>query len=160
MKIDQTTASEDHWIETQSATARRFLEETIGEESHSPLSAETLDKAFSAWLDDPSSTTLEANDVVNCVGVSFGILLIAAVPDLKWVIATDEHGTELAVYGLPGTGDVIVFPQNFVAKRCEAGTANFIACSIHKIQAEVVSIKAAYSKGSPKEASPPSLREP
>jgi len=44
---------------------------------------------------------------------------------LEWVVATDEHGTEIAVHGEPG--DLLVFPPNLVAKRFERGETRFLA---------------------------------
>ena len=56
---------------------------------------------------------------------------------LRWVIAADKHGADLAVFGLPGSGDVLVYPANFVAKRWEWREADFLQKSLHEISAEV-----------------------
>jgi hypothetical protein len=45
---------------------------------------------------------------------------------LAWVIASGKNGSDLAVYGLPGKGDVLVYPANFVAKRWERREKNFL----------------------------------
>lgn len=66
----------------------------------------------------------------------FGRFLIEGL-GLTWVIATDEHGSDLAVYGLPGTGDVLLYPLNFVAKRWERHEANFLETSYQRIAADV-----------------------
>ena len=33
---------------------------------------------------------------------------------LEWATLTDEFGCDLAVVGMPGTADFLVFPPNFV----------------------------------------------
>ena len=45
---------------------------------------------------------------------------------LRWVIATDKQGSDLAVYGLPGKGDVLLYPANLVAKRWERRETPFL----------------------------------
>ena len=75
--------------------------------------------------------------------------MVERIPELDWVIATDEYGTELAVFGLQGAGDIVVYPQNFVAKRYEAETANFIAQSVLEIQAQVERVKSQWKKEKP-----------
>ena len=45
--------------------------------------------------------------------------------DLKWVVVTDEQGTEIAIHGQPG--DVLIFPPNFVAKRYVNKQKDFFA---------------------------------
>ena len=57
------------------------------------------------------------------------------------VIATDEHGTELAVYGLPNRGDVLVYPANFVAKRWEQRETNFLEEAYRRIAEDVRAIR-------------------
>ena len=61
---------------------------------------------------------------------------------LKWVIATDEHGGDLAVFGLPGAGDVLVYPANFVAKRWERRETDFLVRSYGEIVGTVHSLRA------------------
>lgn len=133
-KIGQLTPAEQEWISEQIEAAKIFVRERVGKNQDELPSPEDLDQAFGDWLNshDPS----DANAVVNSVGAAFGQHLVNTTP-LEWVIATDEYGTELAVYGLPGSGDVLVFPQNFVAKRYEARAGTFIVESIKKIQAQV-----------------------
>jgi len=58
----------------------------------------------------------------------------------EWVIATDEKGSDLAVYGCPGSGDILVFPANFIAKRWEKREINFIEKSYIQIASDVQKI--------------------
>ena len=137
-KIEQLTPAEHQWISEQIATAKEFVSQIIGKDQDDLPSAEALDEAFDSWLKshDPS----EANDVVNCIGVAFGQHLVNTTP-LEWVIASDEYGTELAVYAFPGNGDVLVYPQNFVAKRYEKGVGRFIVDGITRTQDQVEKIE-------------------
>jgi uncharacterized protein DUF3806 len=75
---------------------------------HSPLAA--LDRAFAAWLPSEPAAA-EINAIINCVAIAFGQALVDKA-GLQWVVATDEHGAELAVHGLPNRGDVLVYPAN------------------------------------------------
>lgn len=76
------------------------------------------------------------NAIINYVGIAFGQRLVDGI-GLKWVVATDQHGSELAVYGLPGRGDVLVYPANFVAKRWERKETNFLDDAYEKIARHV-----------------------
>jgi len=58
----------------------------------------------------------------------------------QWTIATDNYGTDLAVLALPGGGDVLVYPANFVAKRWERRASNFLATSVRAIQQDVARV--------------------
>lgn len=138
-KIEQLTPAEQAWISQQIEAAKEFVSETLGEGINDLPSPQDLDQAFNAWLNS-SHDPADANFVVNCVGIAFGQHLVNTTP-LKWVIATDDYGTELAIYGLEGSRDVLVYPQNFVAKRYEAKSGIFIVDSIKQIQADVSKIE-------------------
>jgi hypothetical protein len=137
-KIDQLTPAEHEWIAEQIDATKLFVAETVGTVQNELPSPEDLDQAFGSWLKthDPA----EANSVINCVGVAFGQHLVNTTP-LEWVIASDEYGTELAVYGLPGNGDILIYPQNFVTKRYEKGVGGFIKESINQIQRQVADVE-------------------
>jgi hypothetical protein len=145
-KIEQLTPAEQDWISQQIEAAKEFVSETLGEGINDLPSPQDLDRAFDAWLNSPSHDPADANFVVNCVGIAFGQHLVNSTP-LKWVIATDGYGTELAIYGFEGTGDVLVYPQNFVAKSYEAKSGIFIVESIKQMQADVSKIE---NRSSPK----------
>jgi len=74
--------------------------------------------------------------------VAFGQSLVDGL-GLAWVIATDQHGADLAVYGLPGKGDVLIYPANFVAKRWERRETNFLEKSYAQIARDLQSINQA-----------------
>ena len=138
-KIEQLTAGEQEWIVQQIAIAHEFVQRTLNRDTEELPSAEDLDQAFNAWLHATSHDPSDANSVINCVGIAFGQHLVDSTP-LEWVIASDEYGTELALYGLPGQGDILVYPQNFVAKRYEANVGIFIIESVNQIRSDVSSV--------------------
>jgi Domain of unknown function (DUF3806) len=144
-KIEQLTAGEHEWIEQQIAIAQEFVQRTLNKDTGELPSPEDLDQAFNSWLHSLSQDPSDANSVVNCVGVAFGQHLVDSTP-LEWVIASDSYGTELALYGLPSQGDILVYPQNFVAKRYEANVGIFIAESVNQIRADVSSVMRNHQK--------------
>ena len=144
-KIEQLTAGEHEWIAQQIAIAREFVQRTLNKDTEGLPSPEDLDHAFDSWLNSLSHEQSDANAVINCVGVAFGQHLVDTTP-LEWVIASDEYGAELALYGLPGQGDVLVYPQNFVAKRYEANVGIFIVESVNQIRSDVSSVMRSHQK--------------
>ena len=138
-KIEQLTAGEHEWIAQQIAVAHEFVQRTLNKDTEELPAPEDLDQAFNSWLHSLAPDEADANSVVNCVGIAFGQHLVNSTP-LEWVIASDKYGTELALYGLPGQGDILVYPQNFVAKRYEANVGIFIVESIDQIRSDVSSV--------------------
>ena len=139
-KIEQLTPAEQEWIQQQIAVSKAFVEQVTGKLAAELPSPEELDLAFNSWLHSDTHEPDEANEVVNCVGVAVGQHIINKT-GLEWVIASDSYGTELAVYGLPGKGDILVYPQNLVAKRYESKTGHFIAELINKICSDVAGVQ-------------------
>jgi len=105
-----------------------------------------LDRAFAAWLDSGPAVA-EINAIINSVGIAFGQALVDGL-GLEWVIATDDHGAELAVYGLPNRGDVLVYPANFVAKRWERRETNFLGEAYRRIVEDVRAIARQWQRSS------------
>ncbi len=93
---------------------------------------------FAEKVPDPFSL------VVDAVGVAFGQILVEAL-DLQWVVYTDEQGGQLAVHGMPGEGDVLVFPQEFVAKHHKKGETGFLHPAYQNIARHIKLIKRARS---------------
>jgi hypothetical protein len=62
------------------------------------------------------------------------------------VIATDQYRSDLAVHGLPGTGDVLIYPANFVAKRWERRETNFLESSFRDIERDVAELDRRWRK--------------
>lgn|GEM_PF-1627393 len=124
-KIEPINEKEEAWIKTQLEGASKFVEGFSLTDGGQPLSLGALDRAFCSWLTSGPWDTNVVNAIVNHVGIAFGQALVDGI-GLKWVIATDHQGSDLAVYGLPDRGGVLVYPANFVAKRWERREANFL----------------------------------
>ncbi len=137
-KIEQLTDAEREWIRQQIEIAQGFVEVTLGVSGSELPEPEDLDRAFNAWL--PNHDPTEANAIVNCVGVALGQHVVDRT-GLEWVIASDNYGTELAIYGLPGKGDVLVYPQNLVAKRYEKQSGPFVVDIINKLCADIENVR-------------------
>ena len=84
-------------------------------------SVDELDALWAAWL--PNGAPENANAVVHMIGFSFGQHLVDDF-GLRWVVISDEQGTEMAVYR--EEGDVTLFPANLVAKRWETRDTEFL----------------------------------
>ena len=141
-KIDPINDSEAAWIRQQLEAAANFVATHSPADAKDPLSLAALDRAFAAWMASAASQPGDAdalNPVINCVGIAFGRALVEGA-GFRWVIATDKHGTELAVHALPGRGDVLVYPANFVAKRWERRETNFLEDSFRRIEADLAAI--------------------
>jgi Domain of unknown function (DUF3806) len=137
--VDATTSPltdvEQEWVRSQLAAATRFVAD-YGSQRHT-AGLEALDHAWASWLDRQSVDPEDPNTVVNAVGVAFGQALVETLEGFTWVIAADEAGRDLAVFGLPGTGDVLVYPANVVAKRYESREPWFLQATHDAIVAEV-----------------------
>jgi hypothetical protein len=135
-KTDPLSESETAWVKTQLENALKFVESFSPRDADKPLTLAALDRAFAAWIaSEPTETDL-INAVINYVGIAFGQALVDGI-GFSWVIATDEQGSELAVYRFPGHGDVLVYPANFVAKRWERRETNFIEKAYQQIGRDV-----------------------
>jgi len=139
-KIEPLTAAEKDWIRDQLAAASHFVAAFSPDDADKPLTLGSLDRAFAQWLATDETDSNRINAAINVVGVAFGQSLVQGL-GLGWVIASDAQGTELAVHGLPGRGDVLVFPQNFVAKRWEERAAHFLGPSYAQIASHIESIR-------------------
>ena len=135
-KIEDLTEKERAWIQQQLAGAAKLVEIMTPEAAAQPLTLNILDEAFAAWMAIEETDSTVVNAVINRVGVAFGQFLVDKLP-LRWVIATDQRGSDLAVYGLPGTGDVLLYPANFVAKRWERRETQFLEKCYQEIATQV-----------------------
>lgn len=71
-------------------------------------------KEREAWTTLPDDERPDPNPLINAVGAAIGNELVHEL-GLKWVVASDESGTEAALFGQPG--EVLLYPMNAVAKR-------------------------------------------
>ena len=139
-KVSAITDTEQTWVRQQLAAAAQFVTDygsrhavqepavqEPGVQDHSGSGLAALDHAWASWLDRQIVDPQDPNPVINAVGIAFGQALIDALDGFCWVVATDAQGSDLAVSGPPGSGDVLVYPANVVAKRYESRTAVFLA---------------------------------
>lgn len=119
--VEPLRESETAWRDKQIGAAQLLARRYTGESDALPP-VDRLDSTISGWLDDDPSR-VDINVLVNAVGVAFGQHL-AIAGQLDWVIATDEHGSDLALHGQPG--DILIYPANATAKRVVAGERDFL----------------------------------
>ncbi len=141
-KIEKLNDNERAWLADQLKNVAKFVEAYSPEDSENSLNLAALDRAFAAFLATGQSDIGLVNTIISSVGIAFGQLLVEGL-GLEWVIATDEQGSDLAVYGLPGKGDVLIYPANFVAKRWERREKNFLKRSYDLIASQVRDISKA-----------------
>ena len=148
-KLSEPTAGEIGWIQQQLDAAKLFIEAFSPADAGQPSSREALDRAFAAWLAQNSQDNAEVNGVINAVGIRFGQFLVDEA-NFRWVVASDAQGTDLAVLALPGRGDVLVYPANFVAKRWERRETPFLASAFDQIKQQVAEVEARGASAPPK----------
>jgi len=124
-KITDVSEQENEWIAQQLRGATKFVSIYCPEQANRPLSLGALDRAYDLWLSSNETNADIINAVINRVGVTFGQFLVDA-GEFKWVIACDELGTDLAIYALPGSADVLVYPANFCSQALGAARNEFL----------------------------------
>ncbi|HID76521.1 MAG TPA: DUF3806 domain-containing protein [Planctomycetaceae bacterium] len=138
--IEPLTAAEEEWIRDQLDGVRIFVEAFSPEDAPEALTLGALDRAFAAWTATRETDPQQINAAIRVVGIGFGELLVRGL-GLSWVVVTDDRGRELAVHGLPGRGDVLVFPQSLVAKRWQKRTTYFLASVFQQIAAHLAALQ-------------------
>jgi len=128
--FEEITPAEAGWIAERLAEASRLCD-VAGVQSLTP---ELLDDAWSAGL--PGAASGDPNQLINAIGIAFGQILVDRL-GFRWIIATDDYGTDLAVVAAEGKGDILVYPANFVAKRFEKRRSGFLAESVRIIATDL-----------------------
>jgi hypothetical protein len=136
--VTPLTDNERAFITQQLDAAKQFVAD-YG--SSRTMGLEAVEHAWASWLDRQAVDPGDPNPIINAVGVYFGQTLIECMEGFGWVIATDDAGTDLAVFGLPGTGDVLIYPANLVAKRYERREAWFLESGRDEILTRVQDIR-------------------
>jgi hypothetical protein len=140
------TDKERAWVNSQLAALPLFVEAYSPDDADQPITLSVLDHIFASWLAQDIRDTTQVNAAINIVGIRFGQILVEEA-GFSWVIATDGGSSDLAVRALPGRGDVLVYPANFVAKRWERREANFMAEAFAAIRRQVAQTEAAWNGG-------------
>jgi uncharacterized protein DUF3806 len=129
--VNPLTDAETAWIQEQLRAANQFLSDYGSTRSGEGLDG--LDHAWAAWLDRQSVDPGDPEPVINAVGVYLGQALVDAMNDFHWVNATDDSGTALAVHGLPGSADLLVYPADVVARQYAQRTQVFLRVAFDEI---------------------------
>jgi hypothetical protein len=111
--IEPLNEDEIAWVAENLEIAKKIVGAyTFG--AQATLEPQSLDKAFLGWSENDQGKTVEANKLVNALGIAFGQYLVDRL-GMRWAVVSDETGTDLAVHGSPG--DILIFPTSAVAKR-------------------------------------------
>jgi hypothetical protein len=135
-KIEPVNDGERAWITEALENVRALVSQYSPGDQEEALSLDALDRAFKAYSETADRTDgVRVNVVLNAVGIAFGQYLVDHL-GLEWAAVTGEFGCELAVVGLRGIADFLVFPPNFVAKRWQRQEVDFLKASYAAIAEE------------------------
>lgn len=134
--IKPVSEKEKAWIEARLDEARAFVDTHSPGDAGQPLGMDGLDRALAGWVDLGETDPKKVAAAVDVVAVAFGRFLERSL-DFSWVMVTGGQGTELALHGLPGRGDVLIFPQDLVGKRCWKGEKGFLKATCRQISQHV-----------------------
>jgi hypothetical protein len=109
-RIEELSASETAWVEGN-LTVLANAEVQPGDVA--ALGA-LYDAQLTSWLAAPTEERSDPNPLINLIGLGLGEYLRREC-GMRWVLATDGHGFEIAIHREPG--NVILYPTNIVAKR-------------------------------------------
>lgn len=126
------TEAEQQWVRDQFERAREFARKFDPQALDDSPILEALDSAFVIYLETEGEPR-GANEVVLAIRAAFGAQLVKDL-GFRWVIVTDDYGTDLAVVARPGRGDVTIVPGDFVAKRYVRREAPFLVAAITEIR--------------------------
>ena len=127
---------EKAWIEARLGESRAFVDTHSPGDAGQPFGIDGLDRALAGWVDLGETEPEKVAAAVDVVAVAFGRFLERSL-DFSWVMVTDGQGTELALHGLPGRGDVLIFPQDLVGKRCQKGEKRFLKATLQQVSQHV-----------------------
>ena len=135
-----TPLSDDEraWVSVQLEAARQFVAD-YG--STRTMDLATLEHAWASWLDRQAVDPEDPEPVLNAVGVYFGQSLVDSLDGFGWVHTEDEAGVDLAVYGLPGAGDVLIYPASVVAQRYDRRDASFLVSGLDKVLQQIAEMR-------------------
>ena len=135
-KIEPVSDGERAWIAESIQSAYSIVLRYSPGDKDDVSSLDALDRAFKAFCEHADRTDgTTVNAVINAIGIAFGQYLIDHL-GMEWAAVTDQFGCDLAVVGMRGTADFLVFPPNFVAKRWERKEVDFLKRSFEGIAAE------------------------
>ena len=144
-RLETPNLAELQWIEEELANSVKLVAQFTGVQSEKLPALLDLDSAWTVFCSEVSSTDgTKINAAINAVGMAFGQSLVNSL-GLLWVAATDEAGCEIAVVGLPGKANFLVYPANFVAKRWERRETGFLVGASGFIAEQYAQFRAEYA---------------
>jgi len=121
-RILEINEVERTWIAGNQQVVRSFaIERGILPADAADVDARALDAAWAAWLEIHIRGQEDPNSIINAFGMALGQILVESC-GLEWRIVTDAV-TDVALYRR--VGDIVIYPQNLVARRYVAGTRSF-----------------------------------
>ena len=128
--IEELNEGERDWVDARVGALRQVGVDARDAESLGQF----YDRALADWLATPEGDRPDPNALVNMIGVGLGECILGRV-DLRWVIATDEFGTELALHR--EGNEVLVYPPTMVGKRWSERTSGFIPDLVDEVARSV-----------------------
>jgi hypothetical protein len=94
------------------------------------------ERSLAAWRRINPPERDDPNVMINAIGMAYGEHLIRRAP-LSWMIAEDEHGTELALY--EPRRETLVYPANLVAEHwaAEDASGEFLVADAERVVDQV-----------------------
>jgi len=136
--VSPLSDDERAWVSVQLEAARQFVAD-YG--STRTMDLATLEHAWASWLDRQAVDPEDPEPVINAVGVYFGQSLVDSLDGFDWVHTEDEAGVDLAVFGLPGAGDVLIYPANVVSERYHSRDAAFLVSGHDRILQQIAEMR-------------------
>lgn len=136
-RVDELNEAERAWIASLLAELR-----AEGVEIDRDSLSQYFDRQRHGWFATRPKKRPDPNPIVNRTGAGLGELLSQAL-GLRWVIVTDEYGTEMAVHG--DVGDIVLFPMNAVGKRWDDDRHVSLAAFFDEASRSVLEVRAAQS---------------
>lgn len=128
------------WVEEQKRQLPDLAAQHSPAEAGPDVSLDILDRVWSLWLARGIDDLDSVNAAINVIGINFGQILVDSGL-FRWVIATDDYGTDLAIVALEGRANVLVYPADFVSKRWEKRESDFLRASYGPILHQVEQIE-------------------
>ena len=123
-RIMDVNAAERTWIAGNQQVVRSFaIDRGVLPDELAPVDPVVLDAAWAAWLEMHLRGEEDPNSVINAFGIAFGQVLVDRL-GLEWKTVSDVV-TDIALLGQPG--DIVIYPQNLVARRYIAKNTAFFA---------------------------------
>ncbi|HEY7226342.1 MAG TPA: DUF3806 domain-containing protein [Micromonosporaceae bacterium] len=134
--IEDLTNAEQSWVDANLAILRE-----AGVDVADPASLGAFyDQLLADWLTRPEQDRSDPNSLINMIGIGLGQCIVDRC-GLRWVVATDDGGTELALHRI--ANNVLVYPANAVAKRWVARSSGFIPAFVDATTSRVEGLSSA-----------------